>query len=196
MTAGPKSSASISVEEYLEGEKIADVRHEYVDGYVYAMAGASADHNRIVVNLVSELRTALRGKSCEAFSTDMKVKIPPAFADAFYYPDIVVACDPKDNAKYHREDPTVIIEVLSPDTERTDRREKAIAYWQIPSVKNYVLVEQDRMNITVLHREEVGWRKEELDGKNAVLKLSSIGVKLPLSTIYERTAVSNSGKKR
>ena len=188
MTAIPKTSEQITPEEYLAGEKLAEVRHEYVDGHVYAMAGTSDEHNRIVVNLGSELRAALRGKRCEPFTVDVKVKIPPAFADAFYYPDVMVVCDPTDNAKYFRERPTVIFEILSPDTERTDRREKAIAYRQISTIQNYILVEQDRLAMTVLHRAEDGWRKEELEGQDAVLRLASIGVELPLAAIYERTA--------
>ena len=188
MTALPKPVETITPEEYLEGEPFAEIRHEYVDGFVYAMAGASDEHNRIVLNLSSELRALLRGKRCEPFTVDMKVKIPPVFADAYYYPDVLVACDPTDNAKYFRERPTVIFEVLSPETERSDRREKAIAYRQIPTVQNYVLIEQDRLAVTVLHRAEPGWRREELTGPDAVLRLACLGVELPFAAIFERTA--------
>lgn len=193
MTALPKLNETITPEEYLDGEPLADVRHEYVDGHVYAMAGASDEHNRIAGNIYHELRSKLRGKKCEPFFTDMKVRIPPAFADAFYYPDLLVTCDPTDNAKYFRERPTVIIEVLSPETERTDRREKAFAYWQIPALQSYVLVEQDRLAVTVLHRAEIGWRREELAGRAAVLNLKGIGVKVPFKVIYERTAAWTRG---
>lgn len=188
MTALPKPVETITPEEYLAGEPLAEVRHEYVDGFVYAMAGASDEHNRIAGNIFAELRARLRGKRCEAFINDMKVKIPPVFADAFYYPDVLVACDPTDNAKYFRERPTVIVEVLSPETERSDRREKAIAYRQISTIQNYVLIEQDRLAVTVLHRAEPGWRKEELAGPDAVLRLACLGVELPFAAIYERTA--------
>src|SRR5947209_20560256 len=104
----------ISVEEYLEGEKFSEVRHEYIGGHVYAMAGASDDHNRIAVNIVGELRERLRGKKCEPFGTDMKLKIPGS--QAFYYPDAQVVCDPTDDAKYFRERPAVVFEVASPET--------------------------------------------------------------------------------
>ncbi len=190
MSAISKAADWISPEEYLDGERSADVRHEYADGRLYAMAGASADHNRIAGNLFAEIRDRLRGRRCEPFINDMKVKIPPAFAEVFYYPDVLAACDPSDNEKYYRERPSVIFEVLSPETERTDRREKAIAYRQIPTLGAYVLVEQDRIAATVLHRADPGWRSEVLEGPGALLRLSGIGVELPLDRIYERTTVA------
>jgi len=154
------------------------------------MAGASDDHNRIAGNIFAELREKLRGHRCEPFINDMKVKIPPSFADVYYYPDVLVACDPTDNARYFRERPTVIIEVLSPETERTDRREKAIAYRQIPTVEAYVLIEQERMAATILCRTEPGWQSEVIEGPGSILKLPGIGVEIPLERIYERTAVA------
>ncbi len=191
MTAVPKPSECITPEEYLEGERLATIRHEYVDGRVYAMAGASDDHNRIAGNIFATLHAALSGKRCEPFINDMKVKIPPAFADVFYYPDVLVACAPKDDAKYYRERPAIIFEVISPDTERTDRREKAIAYRQISTVKVYVLVEQDRMAVTLQRRATKGWSNETVEGPNALLKLPEISVEIPLKRIYQRTAASN-----
>ncbi len=187
-----KATDWISPYEYLEGERSAEVRHEYVDGHVYAMAGASDDHNRIAGNIFAELRERLRGHRCEPFINDMKVKIPPAFADVYYYPDVLVACDPTDNARYFRERPTVLIEVLSTETERTDRREKALAYRQIPTVEAYVLVEQERMAATILRRTEPGWQSHVIEGPGSILKLPGIGVEIPLERIYERTPVSRS----
>ena len=187
-----KATDWISPDEYLEGERSAEVRHEYVDGHVYAMAGASDDHNRIAGNIFAELRERLRGHRCEPFINDMKVKIPPAFADVYYYPDVLVACDPTDNARYFRERPTVLIEVLSTETERTDRREKALAYRQIPTVEAYVLVEQERMAATILRRTEPGWQCHVIEGPGSILKLPGIGVEIPLERIYERTPVSRS----
>jgi len=188
MSAVTKAEDWITPEEYLEGERSSEIRHEYVNGRAYAMAGASDDHNRITTNLVSELHAALRGKRCEPFSTDMKVKVPPNVTEAYYYPDVLVACDPTDNAKYYRERPKVIIEVLSPDTRRTDERERPYAYRQIPTLEVYALVEQDMARITVLHRAETEWRKEVLEGLAATLKLECLGVEIPFERIYERTA--------
>jgi Uma2 family endonuclease len=194
MTAVAKAAEWITPEDYLEWERSSEIRHEYVDGRVYAMAGASDDHNRITGNIFGELHSALRGKRCEPFATDMKVRVPSlSVTDVFYYPDVLVACDPADNARYHRERPSVIFEVLSPETERTDQREKAIAYWQLPSVEQYILVEQDRPRLTVLQRAESGWRKEIIEGPAGVLKLPGLGVELPLARIYERTALARPG---
>ncbi len=186
MSAIAQSQPFISVEEYLEGERVSEVRHEYVDGQVYAMAGASADHNRIVTNVCGELRERLRGKRCEPFMADMKLKLPAG--NVFYYPDLLVACDPSDNAPYFRERPTVVFEVLSPDTERTDEREKRLAYAGIPSLKVYVIMAQHERRLTVLRRGRTGpWKTEVVEGRNAVLKLPEIKVEIPLARIYERT---------
>jgi len=188
MSAVLESATRISPDEYLAGERASEIRHEYLDGRVYAMAGASDDHNRIAGNIHGELRERLRGTRCEPFINDMKVKIPPHFADAFYYPDVVVACDPTDHAKYYRERPAVIFEVLSPETERTDRREKALAYRHLPTLEVYVLVvAQDQMTVTVMRRAEPGWTSEIIEGSSGVLKLPNIGVEIPLVRIYERT---------
>jgi len=190
VTAIPRTADWIPPDEYLEGERSAELRHEYVDGRVYAMMGASDDHNRIAGNIFAELRERLRGHRGEPFINDMKVKIPPAFSDGYYYPDVLVACDPTDNARYFRERPTVLIEVLSTETERTDRREKAIAYRQIPTVEACVLVEQERMAGTILRRTEPGWPSDVIEAPGAILKLPGIGVEIPLERIYERTAVA------
>ena len=196
MTAILKTSGSISPEEYLEGERLAEVRHEYVNGQVYAMAGASDDHNRIAGNIFAALHAALSDTRCEPFINDMKVKMPPQVADVFYYPDVLVAYDPTDSAKYFRERPTALFEVLSPETERTDVREKAIAYRQMPSVKVYALVEQERMAITLLRQAEQGWLKEVIEGPQATLKLPELGVEIPVERIYERTAVAASRQRQ
>ena len=190
MTAIANPVGWISPEEYFQGERLSDIRHEYVDGYVYAMAGASDDHNRIVGSIHGELRERLRGKRREPFMTDMKVKMPPTFADVYYDPDVLVVCDPNDNAKYFRERPSIIFEVISPDTGPTDHREKLLAYRQIPSIQVYALVEQDRMKVTVLRAANPGWTSEVIEGPQSILKLPTIGVEIPLERIYERTAAA------
>jgi len=183
------SQQLISVEDYLEGEKFSEVRHEYVGGHVYALAGASDDHNRIVGNIHGELRERLRGKRCEPFMTEMKLKIPGS--QAFYYPDVLVACDRADNEKYFRERPTLVFEVLSQETEGTDQREKWHAYALIESLKVYVIVSQEKRELTVLRRGRPRpWMAKVVKGPGTILKLPEIKVEIPLARIYERTTIS------
>ncbi len=188
-SAVAQSQQLVSVEDYLEGERLSEVRHEYVGGCVYAMAGASDDHNRTAGNIFSWLHQRLRGKRCEPFTVDMKLKIPGA--QAFYYPDVLVACDPSDNAKYFRERPTVVFEVLSPETERSDQREKWYAYALIESLKVYVIVSQEKCELTVLRRARPGpWSAEVVKGRGSILKLPEIKVEIPIVRIYERTTIA------
>jgi Uma2 family endonuclease len=175
----------LSVAEYLAGEKDGAVRHEYVDGQVYAMAGASARHNRIALNIAGRLNDHLTGDECEAFMADMKIRVAP---DLFYYPDVVVTCDPPGGDAYFRTEPRLIIEVLSPTTERIDRHEKLAAYKTCESVQEYALVSQQGMMIE-LHRrihdnEGKEWQTRiftEADGQCA---FESIGLTLNLADIY------------
>ena len=186
MTALKKSDVLISPEEYLEGELLAEVRHEYVAGQVFAMAGASDDHNRIAGSIFGILYAQLRGKPCEAFMNDMKARV----ATAFYYPDVMVVCDPTDNHRYFRERPSVVFEVLSPDTERTDRREKSISYWHRPTCQSYIVVAQDRVALTVMRRGSGDWwESEEITDRSATLRLPEIGCEISVAEIYERTSV-------
>lgn len=175
----------ISWEDYERGEATGEIRHEFVNGQVFSMAGASANHNRIALNIAAELRGLLRGKKCEAFMSDMRLKLELAFDLLGYYPDVFVACDPKDNAPDHRKRPTVIFEVISSSTERVDKREKLLAYQGIPSLEEYVIVEQ-RMKRLTLHRRKNHWKPEVIEGDKAVLKLPILGVSLKIADIYER----------
>jgi Uma2 family endonuclease len=152
------------------------------------MAGASDDHNRIALNLASELNRRLGGRACEAFINDMKLKVSPN-SSLFYYPDVFVVCDKTDNARFFRERPTVIFEVISPETERIDRREKFLAYQQIPTVSSYLILEQDAVLATLFRRDQE-WRPETVNGAQAMIRLPEIGVSLPLGVIYERTGAA------
>ena len=132
-------SASLSVEDYLAGEPASEVRHEYLGGVVYAMAGASIEHNIISGNIYSSLRSHLRGKPCGAFMADVKLRLEFVSDDVFYYPDVMVACDPRDTDKFYKRFPKVLIEVMSESTERIDRREKRWSYQQIETRRAFAL---------------------------------------------------------
>ena len=183
MTAALKLQHKIPVEVYLEQEKYSDIRHEYVAGDIYAMAGASEKHNLISGSIFAALRQHLRGKPCKTFINDMKLKLW-AHLQVFYYPDVMVACEPEDTDPYFKTQPRVIVEVISDSTRNTDTREKLIIYFQVPTLQEYVLVEQDVMKV-IVHRKSNEWRPEELVGADATLHLSSLGFSMSLNDIYE-----------
>ncbi len=174
----------LSVEDYLEGEPLSEVRHEYIGGVVYAMAGASDEHNQIVGNLHAATHSHLRGKACRVFMLDAKVRLQLAGEDIFYYPDLMIACDPRDTDRYFKRFPRVLIEVLSETTERTDRREKFLSYTQLETLEEYVLVAQDRMEVTLFRRAN-RWQPEVLTKAELPLRLASIDFTQPLAGIYE-----------
>ncbi len=172
----------LSVEDYLRGEEGGDVRHEYIGGEVYAMVGTSDRHNLIAVNLATALRPHIRGTPCRLFMSDMKVRLRVASDDAFYYPDLMLACDPEDRATYYRTRPCLIVEVLSDTTQRIDRREKLLAYTSIDSLQEYLLLSQNGIEAT-LHRRVDGWRGKTVTTGDVGLQCLDLAV--PLATIYE-----------
>lgn len=170
----------ITVEEYLEGEKCSDVRHEYVAGAVYAMAGASGLHNLLALAFAANLRNHLRGSPCRVFMSDMKVRVD----DAFYYPDLVITCGALDARAYSQNAPTLVIEILSESTEARDRLEKRLAYQKIESLKEYVLVAQDKIRIEVYRRIEDGWQIETYSYGDLV-RFASISYEIAIEQLYE-----------
>lgn len=170
----------LSPEEYLEGELRAEVKREYVAGQVYAMVGASRTHNTIAGNFFAALRNHLRGRPCQAFIADMKVRT----ADAFFYPDVVVTCDPGDRHEYYVERPVLVIEVLSPSTEARDTLDKRIAYQAVSSLEDYVLVAQHKAEVRIYRRLDSGWELETCAGADSIC-LNSVTLEIPMATIYE-----------
>lgn len=177
--------AVLSPEDYLTDEAAAEVRHEYVDGQIFAMACASERHNRIAGNIFYHLRSAARGTLCGAFMADMKLRI--ASVNAFYYPDAMLTCTANDRDPFQKTAPCIVAEVLSPSTATTDRREKLLAYRQIPSLKAYILADQDRRMVDYFIRDESGeWQQGTL-GEMDILGVDcgTIKVGLALDDIYE-----------
>jgi len=182
MGTTPAHTTLISVDDYLAGELQSEVRHEYVAGQVYAMVGASDRHGLIAGNLFAALRPAARRNSCQLFISDMKVRLEIGKQDVFYYPDLLVSCDPGDRATYYRERPCLIVEVLSESTERLDRREKMLAYPAIPSLQEYVLVAQDVRRVEVYRREN-DWAPEVYT--EGEVPLRCLEVEVPVESVYE-----------
>lgn len=170
----------ISVEEYLKNENDGNTRHEYIYGEIYAMAGASDAHNRISARFFTKLFQKFDGSNCEAFMADMKLQ---ADESTFYYPDVFVAFDNPD--KYFRREPILIIEVLSPATERTDKHEKLNVYKQIPTLHEYLIVAQDRTWAELYQKQVDGiWVKEIFTELEEVIKLDSVELNITLEEIY------------
>jgi Uma2 family endonuclease len=183
----PNTPRSFSVDEYLMLERASREKSEYLDGAIYAMTGASRDHNHIVLNIAATLRGALRGSPCETFSNDLRVKV--ADSGLYTYPDVLVACPPISWDREHMdmlENPSVLVEVLSPSTELYDRNEKWARYQQLPSLQHYLLVAQNRVQIDHYSRDPRGWRIETLSKLDDVVQLQAIGAELSLSDVYER----------
>ena len=171
---------SLTVDEYLQGELVSDTKHEFVDGQVYAMAGASINHERISGNIFGELRNHLKGSPCEALSSDMKVKV----RDNFYYPDVLVDCKFDSATPYYSETPVIIVEVLSRSTRKLDETKKLVEYLNIPTLQEYVLIEQDFADVTV-YRKSDDWRsKHYFLGDD--ITFESINFTVSVEEIYDR----------
>jgi Uma2 family endonuclease len=174
----------LSPEQYLEAEKTSPIKHEYVNGEIYSMAGASDAHGTIVANLTTLLRPQLRGTPCRLYPTDMKVK--SGSRNRYYYPDLLVTCDPRDReSNYFKQYPKLIIEVLSSSTEAFDRGDKFDDYSDIATLEEYVLVSQKHHRIDCFRRNPAGiWflRRYRLGDQ---LVLESIGFRAEVAQVYE-----------
>lgn len=179
----------LSATDYLVGERRSEIRHEYIGGHIYAVARASEEHNVIAGNIFTALHASLRGRPCRVFMADMKVALDIAGEEIFYYPDVMVACDPLDRDRYAKRFPKVLIEVLSPETERTDRREKLFSYTQIESMEEYVLVAQERPEVEIFRRANQ-WRPEILQKAEDSLRLASLDFQMPLGAVYDGVSVN------
>lgn len=146
----PEETLCMTVEEYLDFEERSHIRHEFLDGRIFAMTGASLRHNAISDNLHSIFKNHLAGSKCRSFLLDVKVRIESS--NSFYYPDVVVSCTPSDMSVTSIENPVLIVEVLSPATASIDRREKVMAYSQIDSLEEYIIVHQSIRRIDILRK--------------------------------------------
>jgi len=181
-----KLKTKISVEDYLAGEETSPIRYEYVYGEVYAMAGTSDNHNRIVGSIYAALLNRLRDSDCEPFMGDIKVRVSP---HVYYYPDVLVSCEENPESPYFRNEPILIVEVLSTSTQEIDRREKLLFYQQMPSVQEYVVVEQQKMLVEIHRRQSDGrWITYYFNHENAdeEVEFQSVELTMTLGEIYRR----------
>jgi Uma2 family endonuclease len=177
----------VTEEQYLAMDRAAELRSEFLDGQMIAMSGASLVHNRLQGNIYAEVRAALRDRNCEAFNSDLRIRVS---ARVYTYADVSVVCG-KPVLADERQDillnPVVIFEVLSPSTEKYDRGVKFQHYRTIDSLKDYILVDQDQVRIEHYSREtDNTWTLHDHEKLDDELKITSIGVSLPLGRIYDR----------
>lgn len=175
----------ISPDEYLEREQEGATKHEFVDGAVYAMAGASGRHNLVAGNIFAALHNHL-AERCRVFTADMKLRIKAVAKTLFYYPDLMVSCAAEDQTADFIEQPVLVIEVLSPSTERIDRTEKFDAYRRIPSLQEYVLADQDMPKVEVFRR-RTAWAREEFYPDDG-FTLESAALEMTVAQVYRRVA--------
>ena len=188
------SEPYVTPEQYLALERRAETKSEYVNGRVYALAGASRAHILITGNVARSLGNQLRGRPCETYVSDMRVKVSPT--GLYTYPDVVALCEPPQLEDAYVDtllNPAVIVEVLSESTERYDRGEKFAHYRRLPSLREYVLVAKDRARVEHYARQGEQWVLTELADLDASCALPTIGCALALRDVYERVDVAPNG---
>ena len=188
MVANPSPSRLYTLEEYFALENVGDARYEYWDGEIVCMSGGTLNHSAIAMNTAYRLRSKLAGGPCRVFGSDLPIRTPTA--PPYRYPGVSVVCgEPRVETIHGAEtllNPTIIIEVLSPSTESRDRGGKFIAYLQLPTFMEYLLVSQDTPHVTHhIRQHEDAWLVKELGGPGAQVQLASLGCELSLAEIYE-----------
>ncbi len=184
MIAEPQYPQKMTAEAYLEWEATQELRHEYVDGEILAMTGGSIPHNDIALNLYTALRPHLRQRGCRVNVSDVKVQANQN--SRYFYPDLVVTCDPEDlKSRKFIQNPKVIVEVISPSTASYDRTKKLKYYRQISSLQEYMLIDSESMSVEIYHRGEgKTWYYYEYE-KGEAIALQSIEFEFPMELLYE-----------
>lgn len=185
MVALVASSSFLAPEAYLKGEQDSQQRYEYIGGEVYAMAGAGDGHVRISGNVFALLKTQLRGSGCSVYVSDMKVRVKED--EAFFYPDVMVTCDPADlKRNYVKHAPILVVEVLSASTEGYDRGEKFAWCRELASLKEYVLIDPRTYRVDLFRRNEQNrWELFAFTDKDSVIEFNSLNFKVSMADIYE-----------
>jgi Uma2 family endonuclease len=174
----------MSWNEYLVFEEQSPYRHEYINGAVYAMSGASLAHNQIAQELVVAFRSHLRGGPCKPFFLEAKLEIRAGRDRIMYYPDAMVSCRPEDRTEQIVRNPRLVVEILSPSTQHIDRREKAMTYQRVEAIEEYVLIAQDQPRV-IVHRRAEDWRPMAYSSLDAQVEFRSIDLQMALAQIYQ-----------
>ncbi len=189
MTAARKIEI-VTVEDYLEGELRSQVKHEYLGGTIYAMAGARNVHNAIATRLLALFDAQLRGRPCQPFNSDTKVRLRLPTHTRFYYPDGMIVCHSNPSNDSFQDNPVVIAEVLSDATRRIDEGEKKDAYLTIPSLNAYLLIETNQPRVVVYRRTETLFVPEVYADDDATIPLDDVDCSISLAELYERVDFS------
>jgi len=182
----------LSVEEYLQGEASAEYKHEYLNGEVWAMVGATDAHVTIAGNLFALLKQSLKGTPCRAYISDMKVNVEKA--NAFFYPDVLVTCnaEDRDNTLF-KQHPVFIAEVLSPSTEAFDRGQKFSAYRQLDSLQTYWLIDSRKMSVDCFNRTDNNeWLLHGYENAEEIVRIPWLDLEWPLQSLYEEVLFAQS----
>jgi Uma2 family endonuclease len=175
----------VSVDEYLANELVSSVKHEYLGGLAYAMAGAKNVHNLIAGNIFAVFHSMLRGGPCRPYNSDTKIRVKSTTHTRFYYRDTSIVCAENPPGDSFQDQPALVVEISSEKTRRIDHGEKKDAYLTIPSLHAYLLLEQDAAIATVYRRTEEGFVRESYEGTAAAIPLPELGMALRLGEAYE-----------
>ena len=181
----------VSPDEYLAMERASEEKHEYYDGFIVAMSGARLKHNQVVANLITSIGNFLKDKNCQALPSDMRVATPNR--DSYMYPDVTIVCDEPqlEDEKFDTLlNPSVVFEIWSPSTEKNDKGYKLIHYKNIPSLKEYIMIDTAKRFIQLMRKETNGaWRFEEVNDSTAALYIQTIELKIPFTELYRNTGL-------
>ncbi|MCF4970775.1 Uma2 family endonuclease [Nostoc sp. CMAA1605] len=185
MIASSQENYLVTPEEYLQLEEQSQEKHEYINGYIYAMAGASDPHVTIALNLAVLLRNHVRGSGCRVYMSDMKARIESL--NRFYYPDVMVTCDQRDQeTPNYKKFPCLIVEVLSDSTEAFDRGDKFADYQALESLQEYVLINTKRQRVECFRRNEQGlWILQSYTSAQELFSLNSVKFEGTMAALYE-----------
>lgn len=180
----------ITPEEYLKADRAAEVRSEYIDGQVFAMSGGSRNHSFLISRIAHELEAALEDRPCNVSVTELRLQIAPE--GAYLYPDVMVVCeDDQTGVRDMITNPTLVVEVLSPSTERWDRVRKFEQYRRLKDLREYLLVSQDEMRIEWFTRDDSDeWFYRQASGPDGICRLEQLGVEIPLAAVYRKIQLS------
>lgn len=184
MNAMSQAHRLLSLDEYLVFERMSDIRHEYIGGYLTALRGESVRHNQVTMNIAIALRQAAHDRQCHVLVIDLKCQVAD---DVMYYPDVIVTYNSAEDDPYIVRKPTLIAEVLSPTTHTIDLREKWLAYKRVESLQHYLIASQDNWDIIHYWRDANGeWQREDvLLPRRQTVKLPFLDLEVPLEEIYD-----------